>query len=186
MSDTRTTELLETLVPVNHADLAAILAKLIAAPATEATLASILAKLIAAPATEAKQDTGNTTLADILAKLIAAPATEATLEAARALLAGTLTVQLTGSNAGAYESVTVANAAIGLTALTIAGYSKAKITVETAQLRYRIDGGNPTAAEGHIANIYDLIVLTSAADMVAFKAIRTGDTSAVIKCTYSE
>ena len=37
--------------------LAAVLAKLIAAPATEAGQASILAKIIAAPATEAKQDT---------------------------------------------------------------------------------------------------------------------------------
>ena len=78
--------------------LAAVLAKLLAAPSTEAKqdsaiteLQSILAKIIAAPATEAKQDTGNTslasldgkdfatqtTLAAILAKIIAAPATEA-------------------------------------------------------------------------------------------------------------
>lgn len=59
--------------------------------ATQTTLAAVLAKIIAAPATEAKQDTGNTslatiagkdfatqtTLAAILAKIIAAPATEA-------------------------------------------------------------------------------------------------------------
>jgi hypothetical protein len=78
--------------------LAAVLAKIIAAPATEAkqdtliakdfatqtTLAAVLAKIIAAPATEAKQDTliakdfaTQTTLASILAKIIAAPATEA-------------------------------------------------------------------------------------------------------------
>jgi hypothetical protein len=51
---------------------AAILAKLIAAPATAAnqttqatSLASILAKIIAAPATEAKQDTGNISLSSI-------------------------------------------------------------------------------------------------------------------------
>lgn len=58
---------------------------------TQTTLAAILAKIIAAPATEAKQDTGNsslatiagkdfatqTTLAAILAKIIAAPSTEA-------------------------------------------------------------------------------------------------------------
>src|SRR5688572_9443574 len=57
--------------------LAALLAKVIAAPATEAgqdvivghidgveaALASILAKIIAAPATEAKQDTGNAAIA---------------------------------------------------------------------------------------------------------------------------
>lgn len=74
---------------------------------TQTTLAAILAKLLTAPATEAKQDTGNTslatiagkdfatqtTLAAILAKIIAAPATEAkqdTLNAA-ALLIGTRT-----------------------------------------------------------------------------------------------
>jgi len=63
--------------------------------ATQTTLAAILAKIIAAPATEAKQDTGNTslatiagkdfatqtTLAAILAKIIAAPSTEAKQDA---------------------------------------------------------------------------------------------------------
>lgn len=78
--------------------LAAVLAKLIAAPATEAkqdtgntslatiagldfstetTLAAVLAKIIAAPSTEAKQDSAITELQSILAKIIAAPATEA-------------------------------------------------------------------------------------------------------------
>jgi hypothetical protein len=52
--------------------------------ATQTTLAALLAKVIAAPATEAKQDTliakdyaTQTTLAALLAKVIAAPATEA-------------------------------------------------------------------------------------------------------------
>ena len=49
--------------------------------ATQTTLAAILAKIIAAPATEAKQDTGNTALASILAKLSADPATQTTLAA---------------------------------------------------------------------------------------------------------
>lgn len=68
--------------------LAALLAKVIAAPATEAKQdASILstdaitAKLIAAPATEAKQDNVITELGNILAKIIAAPATEAKQDA---------------------------------------------------------------------------------------------------------
>ncbi len=59
--------------------------------ATQTTLAAVLAKILAAPATEAKQDTGNTslstiagkdfatqtTLAAILAKILTAPSTEA-------------------------------------------------------------------------------------------------------------
>jgi len=57
--------------------------------ATQVTAAAILAKLIAAPATEGKQDTGNTALADILAKLIAAPSTEAKQDTAITAL-GTL------------------------------------------------------------------------------------------------
>lgn len=44
----------------------AILAKLSADPATQTTLAALLAKILAAPSTEAKQDTGNTSLASIL------------------------------------------------------------------------------------------------------------------------
>lgn len=100
-----------------EATLAAVLAKIIAAPSTEAkqdamitalgslgsqaTLADILAKLIVAPATEAKQDAGNAlltsieakdfatqaTLAAILAKIIAAPATEAKQDTGNASLA---------------------------------------------------------------------------------------------------
>ena len=78
--------------------LAALETKLSSDPATQTTLAAILAKIIDAPATEAKQDTiighvdgiegaltalndkdfaTQTTLSQILAKIIAAPATEA-------------------------------------------------------------------------------------------------------------
>jgi hypothetical protein len=65
--------------------------------ATETTLAAILAKLIAAPATEAKQDTGNATLASILAKL-ADPASQTTLAAVLAQLqSGVTPVTLNGS-----------------------------------------------------------------------------------------
>jgi hypothetical protein len=61
-----------------------------AGAATQTTLAALLAKIIAAPATEAKQDAGNTALgllatqttaAAILAKLSADPATQTTLAA---------------------------------------------------------------------------------------------------------
>ena len=47
----------------------AILAKLTSDPATQTTLAAVLAKIIAAPATEAKQDTGNTSLSTIATSL---------------------------------------------------------------------------------------------------------------------
>jgi len=73
--------------------LAALETKLSSDPATQTTLAAILAKIIAAPATEAKQDTlighvdgVESALASILEKLIAAPATEAKQTALAALI----------------------------------------------------------------------------------------------------
>src|SRR5690606_29834061 len=63
--------------------------------ATQTTLAALLAKVIAAPATEAKQDTliakdyaTQTTLAGILSKLISSPATEAKQDALISAISG--------------------------------------------------------------------------------------------------
>jgi len=87
LTETQPVSLASSPLPTGAATettLAAVLAKIIAAPATEAKqdssiteLQSILAKIIVAPATEAKQDTSITALGDILAKIIVAPATEA-------------------------------------------------------------------------------------------------------------
>jgi hypothetical protein len=57
-------------------------------------------------------------------------------------------------------------------------------TLETAQIRFRLDGTAPTSAEGHILNVNDVLELKSCIEMVNFKAIRTGGTSGVLKCTY--
>jgi len=89
-----------------------------------------------------------------------------------------------GSTPFAYESVTVADAAIGLTALTYSDATRAEMTLETAQIRIRGDGTSPTASEGRIAEIGDTIVLSSATQIAGFKAIRTGATSGVLKVEY--
>lgn len=57
----------------------------------------------------------------------------------------------------AHEALTVGAAAVACTAATlaVAGYEKAVrawITVEGADIRYRLDGTNPTAATGHRLN----------------------------------
>lgn len=86
----------------------------------------------------------------------------------------------------AYESITV-DATVGGVALTAGTYDDARsaeMTLETGQIRIRSDGTDPTATEGRIVEIGDIIVLNSAAQIAGFKAIRTGATSGVLKVEY--
>jgi len=119
--------------------------------ATQTTLAAVLAKIIAAPATEAKQDTliakdfaTQTTLAAILAKIIAAPATEATLASVQATLAQggipATTLETTHQNAATTDG--------NGTAATVSGYGPIAFqvtgTFDTATVTYKgsVDGTN--------------------------------------------
>ena len=89
-------------------------------------------------------------------------------------------------SATAYESITVDNTAGGLTAVTYGDAVQALITVESHPMRYRLDGTDPTDTEGHLVDDGDTIVLTSAADIAGFSAIRTTGDSATIRVTYYE
>ena len=64
--------------------------------------------------------------------------------------------------------------------------TKAFITVETAQIRFTVDGTAPTITVGHILNAGDNLTIDSNEDIAAFRAIRTSSTSGVIQCTYSQ
>lgn len=89
------------------------------------------------------------------------------------------------------ETLTVAGTAIGFTAATLAdtggtGDKSDKIIfqVETAQIRYWMDGSTPTASVGLIGNIGDEITLTGKDVIEKFRAIRTGSTSAVLSAQF--
>lgn len=91
----------------------------------------------------------------------------------------------------AYEAITVADTAIGFTAANVAtdrgdrkDPQKAICTLETAQIRFRIDGGDPTTTVGHVLNPGDVVEITGPADMINFRAIRTGSTSGSLKVSY--
>lgn len=89
-----------------------------------------------------------------------------------------------GIVAFAFETVTVAATAIGLTSGTYKDAIRAMITLEDAQIRMRFDGTDPTAAIGHVANANDIIHLEGTRQLVNFNAIRTGATSGVLRVTY--
>lgn len=82
-----------------------------------------------------------------------------------------------------FEQITVAAAATALTNPP-AGVLRALIAVEVADIRWRIDGVDPTSAIGQPALADDVIVLSSAEDVVRFRAIRLGSSSATLSVTY--
>ena len=96
-----------------------------------------------------------------------------------------LDVQLTGSNAAVHESLTVDNTVGGV---GFAGHTAniyALVTCETAQVRFTINGTAPTVDIGHLLNPGDTLKLDSNEDITAFRAIRTGSVSGVLKATFA-
>lgn len=83
-----------------------------------------------------------------------------------------------------YEAITVAGTAVGLTASEISGHDLAFISLESGQIRFRLDGIEPTASEGHILEIGDVLELVGSDVLANFKAIRTGSDSGTLRCSY--
>jgi hypothetical protein len=87
-----------------------------------------------------------------------------------------------------YESITVSTTAVGLTASKFNSYAayeiKAYMTLETAQIRWRLDGTNPTSSEGHLLEVGTNLTVEGYKNLSQFKAIRTGTTDGVLKVTY--
>ncbi len=87
-----------------------------------------------------------------------------------------------------FEKLTISNAAKSLTAgkYTKNGYiaKRVMIGVENGQLRYRYDGGTPTATTGMLMNPMDILVLIGSRNIKNFKAIRKTTTNSQINITY--
>ncbi len=93
------------------------------------------------------------------------------------------------SSAFAYESITVAATAIGFTTATCRptnapAASRAICSLETGQIRFRYDGTDPTAAEGHILDTSRTLEVVGIQNILNFRAIATGATSGILKVTY--
>lgn len=88
-----------------------------------------------------------------------------------------------------YESILVSSTAIGLTAAKRnptdeAAAERVFCTVETESIRYRIDGPNPLATEGHLVTSGQKIELLGSNALRNFKAIAVaGD--ATLKVTFA-
>jgi hypothetical protein len=83
-----------------------------------------------------------------------------------------------------HETLTVSSTALGLTASKISGMSVAILTAETAQMRFWLDGTEPTATQGHVLEAGDMLVLEGASVLAGFKAIRTTGSDGKLQCSY--
>ncbi len=90
----------------------------------------------------------------------------------------------------AFEALTVANTVQVLSpslykdSATSGGASEAFITNDGAEIRYRYDGGTPSATVGHVLADGGILVLRGQNQMSQFKCIRTGGVSSEISTTY--
>ena len=75
------------------------------------------------------------------------------------------------------EAITVSSASIGFTASKISTTTTtaafAIFTLETASVRYRVDGVDPTAAVGHLTVVGGTYFVCGAVAVKNFRAIRT-------------
>jgi hypothetical protein len=83
-----------------------------------------------------------------------------------------------------YESITVSTTAIGFTAASISGKTKAMCTLESQNIRFRIDGTAPTTTEGHILENGNILYIEGGVSMSNFSAIRDDAVDGTLKCTY--
>lgn len=91
-----------------------------------------------------------------------------------------------GTHYSNFESVTVADASKELTTGTIAQMESALITLETAQVRFTLDGTTVTSSVGHILEVGDVLEIDSSEAMGLVRFIRTGGTSGVLRCSYGD
>lgn len=87
-----------------------------------------------------------------------------------------------------FETITVADTAIGLTATTHTPLGRPQMTTcsitnETAEIRIRWDGVGPTAAVGKPIQALDIFVIVTHEDISQLRMIRTTATSATATVT---
>jgi len=110
---------------------------------------------------------------------------------ARVVFAGLLTlsagaVLVAQTRLLTFEQLTVAGTSVGITAATLTTPSGGRplalcvARLETAQIRFRVDGTAPTASVGTVLEPGDVLTLPRIEDARAARFIRTGATSGVL------
>lgn len=85
----------------------------------------------------------------------------------------------------AFESLTVSTSSVGFTAGTVgSNRNKALVTVETAAVRFRLDGTAPTASVGLVLEDGDALILDSQPQLQNVRFIRRDGVDATLRCAF--
>lgn len=83
----------------------------------------------------------------------------------------------------AYEKLTVSSTALALSASVYDRARSVLIRIESNAVRYRLDGEDPTATDGILMNIGDVLVLSDPLLLHNFRVIRVSE-DAVLHAAY--
>lgn len=89
-----------------------------------------------------------------------------------------------------YESITVSASVVTLTASKLSPTdgtppaASALLSLETAAIRYRLDGVDPTSSEGHLLASGDVLLLENITALRQFKAIKDTGVDGVLSVSY--
>jgi hypothetical protein len=106
---------------------------------------------------------------------------------------GGFTIETYNRIPGDYEDITVADSPVGMSNSKInphtGPYARLSaratlISLENGDIRFRIDGGQPSLSSGHYLTSGDTLVLTGTQAIQQFRAIRSGDTDGELRVTY--
>ena len=84
-----------------------------------------------------------------------------------------------------YQQLTVDNTSGGVALTVPATAMAASGRLETAQIRFTLDGTAPTTAVGTLLEVGETLALENRGELTGFRAIRTGATSGVLSVEYS-
>lgn len=85
----------------------------------------------------------------------------------------------------AYEDLSVSTTSVGFTAATRDGADYARVTVEGGPVRYRLDGGTPTATSGATLEVGEAIELENEDEVLRIRFIIRDGVAATLRCHYA-
>jgi hypothetical protein len=106
---------------------------------------------------------------------------------------GGFTIETYNRIPGDYEEITVGDSAVGMSSTKIKPHTgpyarlsarATLISLENADIRFRVDGELPSVSSGHYLTSGDTLVLTGTQAIQQFLAIRSGDTDGGLRVTY--